>query len=366
MGLLRCVNAWSSEMMNNSRLVLSMISVVSALSAVPGAMAQPDLSLCDASSGIQSKSQILERIPEAMRPFFLPVLKETPQLPLYASNDELPPADQPEARCAYFSCLPLVDLPDDVYYTVSEPHNTVAQQASKWGVPSNVITALNDGLKLETVLEPGQKILVEARMPSAPVPYSSGKANRGRLRNARLMPEGKGYYLRDLRPHSWGTDTTIQSLLTAFDAYARAYPDGPPINVGDISKRRGGRFGPHKSHQSGRDVDVGFVHFLPPGEPLPKHFTRASAENLDVEKTWVFLEALIRTGNVQIIFVDVNVQKLLRAYIRDKLTPEQLDAVFSWPHRKTSSEALMRHWPGHKNHFHIRFKCPPGQLGCRS
>lgn len=353
-------------MINNSRLAISMISVMSALSAIPGAMAQPDMRMRDALPRIPSKMQILEHIPEAMRPIFVPVLEDAPDLPLYASNDALPPAEQPEARCAYFSCLPLVPLPDDVYYTVSEPHNTVAQQASKWGVPSNVITALNDGLSLETVLEPGQKILVEARLPSAPVPYSSGKANRGRLRNARLMPEGNGYYLRDLRPHSWGTDTTIQSLLTAFDAYARAFPDGPPINVGDISKRRGGRFGPHKSHQSGRDVDVGFVHFLPKGEPLPKHFTRASAENLDVEKTWVFLEALIRTGNVQIIFVDVSVQKLLRAYIRDKLTPEQLDAVFSWPHRATSAEALLRHWPGHKNHFHIRFKCPPGQFGCRS
>ena len=354
-------------MMNNSRLILSIISVISAFCVIPGVMAQPDTGASGEPSQIQSDAQLLEGIPEPVRPILTPALEEVSSQPAAAEKPEIvEKSGRPEARCAYFSCLPLVSLPDDVYYTVSEPHNTVAQQASKWGVPSNVITALNDGLSLDTVLKPGQKILVEARMPSAPVPYSSGKANRGRLRNARLMPEGKGYYLRDLRPHSWGTDTTIQSLLTAFDAYARAFPDGPPINVGDISKRRGGRFGPHKSHQSGRDVDVGFVHFLPEGEPLPPHFTRASAENLDVEKTWVFLESLIRTGNVQIIFVDVSVQKLLRAYIRDKLTPEQLDAVFSWPHRSTSSEALLRHWPGHKNHFHIRFKCPPGQLGCRS
>ena len=285
-------------------------------------------------------------------------------LPLYASQESVP-VQEVEQRCGYFTCLPLASVPDDVYYTVTESHNTVAQQAARWGVPANVITALNDGLKLETVLEPGQRLLVDARLPSAPVPYSSGKCNHGRLRNGRLMPEGRGYYLRDLRPHSWGVDVTIQSLMTAFDAYATAFPDGPAINVGDISKRRGGRFGPHKSHQSGRDVDIGFVHYLPKDEPLPQHFTRASKENLDVEKTWVFLEALIRTGNVQIVFVDVSVQKLLRAYAADKLTPEQLDAIFSWPHRASSANALLRHWPGHKNHFHVRFRCPDGQYGCR-
>ena len=341
-------------------LILSVCIMVSAVVAHPTHV--------ETSCGDSDKAcfaGILERIPEAMRPFFIPALKPVADRPMYASLEPVA-AEVPEARCAYFTCLPLVPLVDDVYYTVTEKRLTVAQQAAKWGVPSNVITTLNDGLTLNTVLEPGQKILVEARVASAPVPYSSGKANRGRLYNGRLMPEGRGYYLRDMRPHSWGTDTTIQSLMTALDAYAQAYPDGPAINIGDISRRRGGRFGPHKSHQSGRDVDIGFVHFLPKDEPLPQRFTRASAENLDVERTWCFLEALIRTGNVQMIFVDVSVQKLLRAYIRDKLTPEQLDAVFSWPHSKSSATALLRHWPGHKNHFHIRFKCPPGQMGCRS
>jgi murein endopeptidase len=347
-------------------LMISSLCGLSVLGGWPFAMAQPEPAAdLDAERRAAQMQQLLSRIPERMRSDFLPEAPETKHLPLYASLDT-PPETAPEARCGYMTCLPLVPLQDDVYYTVTEKNNTVAQQAARWGVPSNVIIALNDNLTLESVLKPGQKLLVEARMASAPVPYSSGKANRGRLRDGRLMPEGKGYYLRDLRPHSWGTDTTIQSLMTAFDAYAKAYPDGPPINVGDISRRRGGRFGPHKSHQSGRDVDIGFVHFLPPNEPIPQHFTRASESNLDVEKTWVFLEALIRTGNVQMVFVDVSVQKLLRAHARDKLTPEQLDAIFSWPHSKSSSSALLRHWPGHKNHFHVRFKCPPNQLGCRS
>ena len=266
--------------------------------------------------------------------------------------------------CAGLPCIDLVPLVDDVYYTVTEPHQTVAQQAAKWGIASNVLTILNTGLKENTVLTPGQKILVEARMSSEPVPYSSGKANRGRIRNARLMPEGEGYFLRNIRTHEWGTNITIQSLMTAFHLYAEQYPDGPAINLGDISKRRGGKASPHKSHQSGRDVDIGFVHTPEATLKAKQHFTRADEENLDIEKTWFFIKTLIQTGNVQQIYVDTTVQKLLWTAAREELTPEQRDIIFSWPHRSTSSSAIFQFWPGHRNHFHVRFKCPPNQPGC--
>ena len=267
--------------------------------------------------------------------------------------------------CAGLPCIDLVPLIDDVYYTVTESGLTVSQQAIRWGIPASVITTLNDGLAPNTILAPGQKILVEARLASEPVPYSSGKSNHGRIRNARLMPEGRGYFLRNIRTHEWGTDLTIQSLMTAFELYADKYPDAPPINVGDISKRRGGKINPHKSHQSGRDVDVGFVHTPEIAREAKQHFTRANAENLDAEKTWFFIKTLIQTGNVQKIFVDTQVQKLLWSVAKDELTPEQRDQIFSWPHRSTSSSAIFQFWPGHRNHFHVRFKCPPNQPGCR-
>ena len=45
-------------------------------------------------------------------------------------------------------------------------------------------------------------------------------------------------------------------------AYARRHPDAPPVLVGDLSRPRGGDFGPrfggigHASHQNGLDADV--------------------------------------------------------------------------------------------------------------
>lgn len=268
-------------------------------------------------------------------------------------------------ECGYWTCLPLEPLKNETYYTVKQAM-TVSQQAAKWGVPKSVVLALNPGLDPKGMVEPGQKLLVEARLDSEPAPYSRGRANRGRLRNARLMPEGEGYFLRTIRNRSWGTDETIQAMMTVFKAYAEAYPDGPPINVGDISKRRGGKVKPHASHQSGRDIDIGFVHH--PGSEHrrhPEHFIRADNKNLDVEKTWFVTKALIQTGLVQVIYIDKFVQKKLWEYASKDLTKEQQELIFSLPRHDNSSSAILQHWPGHRNHFHIRFKCPKGQFRCK-
>lgn len=267
-------------------------------------------------------------------------------------------------KCGYFECIKLVEPVNDVYYTVQEKHEAWLQ-ASMWGVPSNVLFALNPGITAETKLEPGQKLLIEARLDSAPVPYSQGKTNRGRIYHARPMPEGEGYFLRVQRPNSWGVDTTIQGLMTLFKAYHEKYPNAPDINVGDISRRRGGKLKPHASHQAGRDVDLGFVHKNIEEVRHPDRFISANEDNLDVEKTWFMVETLVRTGQVKVIYVDKRVQRMLYNYAAYKLTPEQRALFFSSPRHSESSSSILQHWPGHRNHFHVRFVCPEGQLGCR-
>ncbi|HEX8085926.1 MAG TPA: penicillin-insensitive murein endopeptidase [Solirubrobacteraceae bacterium] len=60
----------------------------------------------------------------------------------------------------------------------------------------------------------------------------------------------------------YGTDHTVQRVLLALAAFREAYPDAPPVGVGDLSRPRGGEFGRrfgglgHASHQNGLDVDV--------------------------------------------------------------------------------------------------------------
>jgi hypothetical protein len=60
----------------------------------------------------------------------------------------------------------------------------------------------------------------------------------------------------------WGTDRLLRVVLRVARAYHAAHPDAPRMAVGDLSRPRGGDFGPHfgyighASHQNGLDVDV--------------------------------------------------------------------------------------------------------------
>jgi murein endopeptidase len=60
----------------------------------------------------------------------------------------------------------------------------------------------------------------------------------------------------------WGTDRLVRIVLRVARAYHRAHPRAPRMAIGDLSRPRGGNFGPqfgyigHASHQNGLDVDV--------------------------------------------------------------------------------------------------------------
>lgn len=281
-----------------------------------------------------------------------------------APDNAVTGSDSDLRRYAFLEPLACPDLAEATVYTIKDKCS-LTKAANSWGVPLKRLLSLNPELSANSMLCEGQSIVVEARTARSPVPYSRGKASRGSLRNACIMPEGEGYFLRTYRPNSWGTTLTVQSLVAALGHYAKTYPGGPLVNVGDLSKRRGGRIRPHASHQSGRDVDLGFIHKGVTKQKHPEHFTRATVDNLDVEKTWAVIEALIRTGNVDVIYIDKFVQKALYQHVKDQLEPEQLEAIFSLPRHAASSSAKLQHWPGHRNHAHVRFRCPDGQVSCK-
>jgi murein endopeptidase len=60
----------------------------------------------------------------------------------------------------------------------------------------------------------------------------------------------------------WGTDRLVRTLLEVLGEFQDAHPDAPRVGVGDLSRPRGGNFGPqfgppgHASHQNGLDADV--------------------------------------------------------------------------------------------------------------
>jgi hypothetical protein len=60
----------------------------------------------------------------------------------------------------------------------------------------------------------------------------------------------------------WGTDRLVRTTLRVVREFAAAHPKAPRIGIGDLSRPKGGDFGPryglpgHASHQNGLDVDL--------------------------------------------------------------------------------------------------------------
>lgn len=107
--------------------------------------------------------------------------------------------------------------------------------------------------------------------PPRPRSVALGTPTDGHLRHGVRLP-ARASALRTWDPilhrspsRAWrrnGTDRLVATLRRVARAHARAHPHAPPLLVGDLSRPRGGDFGPrygiigHASHQNGLDADV--------------------------------------------------------------------------------------------------------------
>ena len=189
----------------------------------------------------------------------------------------------------------------------------------------------------------------------------------GRLQHATALPPGEGYFIR--RPErAYGTQTTIELTERAISETLDAFPDQHVLAIGDISAASGGLITQHRSHQSGRDIDVGlFYREQPTG--YPASFIHADEDNLDCAATFKLLESFLATadddGGVQMVFLDFDVQGILYDWALDHgISERRLERIFQYPHGRGSSEGIVRHEPNHDNHMHVRFKCPAEDTGC--
>jgi hypothetical protein len=174
------------------------------------------------------------------------------------------------------------------------------------------------------------------------------------MADAVQLTPGPGYIVK--KPvFAWGTPRTVHLLREAARLYGRKVHDGPPIRIGDISKREGGPFPPHLSHQTGRDVDIGYVLKGPQSEVT--RFVPAGASNLDRERSWALVDALVSTEGVAHIFMDYDIQGMLYEHAKAQgVDPERLGRLFQYPHGRYAWNGKIRHWKGHHDHLHVRFK----------
>jgi len=220
---------------------------------------------------------------------------------------------------------------------------------------------------------------------------SVGRAASGRLhRPERLPASGRGYTVPPawrVRGNRYGTRELVRLIETSA-ARVRAEHRGARLGVADLSRLRGGRTTWHKSHQSGRDVDLIFysknsrgrslrppdlqmVHYGPKGLPFVPESMQESGydesgwqdRRFDDEKNWSLVAALLSdpTVRIQWIFVSRAIKQRLLDYAAGQGRAPWLIAY---------AEAVM-HQPGgraspHNDHFHVRIYCSRSDrtMGC--
>jgi murein endopeptidase len=156
----------------------------------------------------------------------------------------------------------------------------------------------------------GRPMLVEPPPAAEPIAWRDsialGTPSAGRLvRGVQLPAERADFFTWDpvqrKRPNRswrrWGTDRLVRIVLRIVREYAAAHPSAPRVGIGDLSRPRGGPFGPkHASHQNGLDVDVYYPRLdrreRPPrrvvqihrglAQDLVDRFVRAGAETVYV------------------------------------------------------------------------------------
>jgi murein endopeptidase len=278
------------------------------------------------------------------------------------------PVSDPPVQASPLAVIPSEEAPrinlDAVWWTAPKTEK-VSRLSDRWGIPVEVLRELNPELPAgkKAKVEAGQRILVY-RHAEGELSKSIGAPNQGRLENGVPFPEGKYWALREYRPRAFATRTVVTNLATAFDGWGRRFPGAPPVRIGEFSSRKGGKAPPHSSHRSGRDVDVAYVLVVP--ETRRHKFTPTNFLNVDAEKTWGLVRAIVGTGSVDKIFVDKSIQRAMLPFAVQDLTMEELPQYFSVmaDGARAQSKAKLVHWGGHDDHMHVRFSCSPADEQC--
>ena len=191
---------------------------------------------------------------------------------------------------------------------------------------------------------------------------SIGAPGKGRLKNGVEMPlKGVGFR-RINHKRKYGADQTVALVKFVAARVAEEYPGTRPMLVGALSKEGGGRVRPHKSHQNGLDVDIAYFE---KGNPKRKHYkARVRASEIDYPKTWFMLETMLLTGKVNYMFIDKPLHKGLRKAASDAGWPDDaIEGIFGDEDNKGRGR-IIRHYPGHSYHVHVRFTCPETDKRC--
>jgi penicillin-insensitive murein endopeptidase len=167
----------------------------------------------------------------------------------------------------------------------------------------------------------------------------------------------------------WGLEPLVTLVDRAARAVRRQFPD-TITSVGHLSREGGGGVERHRSHESGRDADIGFfVRGSTGHQLLASHFVQFRGDGtaiswpgayFDDAKNWSLVAAMLgdEPAHVTHIFVAAPLRARLLAYAERVGAPLTL---------RVRAAEIMQQPHGalpHDDHFHVRIACPGHMSGC--
>lgn len=290
-----------------------------------------------------------------------------------------------------------------IEYTLDPGEDSWEKLSKRFDVTITKLMAYNPDIKAPIA---GQKIIVwidqkplRRRVSPVQIPekyiredaISIGNPNDGKLENAIQLPDSDLYHRRN-PAIMYGSGHTVKHLQRALVNFRHKYEFEGNIMIMDMSKKNGGVFRPHRSHQSGRDVDI----WLPTlkgvykkGQTgrrscadlsleylreqveiqLPTHALgvseteeegrdqRPCPDEVDWFATWGLIESLLETNEVLEIFLVTPLQKKVRQAAEQMGVPEEHI-------KEIGFDRKVIHVNHHDRHIHVRFKCGPKEDQC--
>lgn len=194
-----------------------------------------------------------------------------------------------------------------------------------------------------------------------------GAPNDGYQRRAkRLRPTEHLKIKRGSHRRSYGHPALVLMLRRSARDIAKALPHSVML-VGDLSKKRGGPISGHRSHQSGRDADIGFYLRNSSGKQVVlNRFVSIDADGnvlgrrglfFDEKRNWLLVRSWLKDKRAGIshVFVATHVRNLILKYARsNQAAKKHYQAALAL--LKQPSNAA-----NHDDHYHLRIACPKEQ-----
>ncbi|HEY3494649.1 MAG TPA: penicillin-insensitive murein endopeptidase [Polyangiaceae bacterium] len=167
---------------------------------------------------------------------------------------------------------------------------------------------------------------------------------------------------------TYGHPALVLMLERSARQLGRQVP-GARLLIGDLSRESGGPLSGHRSHESGRDADVGFMVLNSAGRPVTlNRFVAFDADGkardgsayvFDDYGNWLLVQLWLKDdrADIQHVFVASHLRQRLLAFARARpALRKYVDQAAALLHEP-------RNAADHDDHFHVRIRCPEDQRG---